>query len=100
MSSERELSILVGSDLHNSRPGLEWFCQLAELRRPRLIAFLGDFVTRQPLSFVKEVLATLRDLAPAVFVIPGNWDPRETLVEIDAAAFDGQHLTEQRFNAL
>ncbi len=89
MSSERELSILVGSDLHNSRPGFEWFCRLAESHRPELIAFLGDIVTKQPLSFVKEVLVSLRGLAPSVFVIPGNWDPRETLVETDAAAYDG-----------
>lgn len=89
MNADRGLSILAGSDLHNSRPGLEWFCHLAEVRQPQLVAFLGDFVTRQPLSFIKEVLATLRDLAPAVFIIPGNWDPREVLVETDAAAYDG-----------
>jgi uncharacterized protein len=89
MTSHGALSILAGSDLHNSRPGFEWFCHLAELRHPELIVFLGDFVTKQPLSFVKEVITTLRDVAPAVFVIPGNWDPRETLVEIDAAAIDG-----------
>jgi uncharacterized protein len=86
---ERKLELLVGSDLHNSRPGFEWFCQLAEQHRPDLLVFLGDFVNRQPLTFVKEVLATLRLLAPACFVVPGNWDPREALIETDAAAFDG-----------
>jgi uncharacterized protein len=89
MSSERRLTILAGSDLHNSRPGFEWFCQLAEIRQPELIAFLGDIVSRQPLAFVKEVLVTLRSLAPHCFVIPGNWDPREMLVETDIAAIDG-----------
>jgi len=89
MMDEHKLELLVGSDLHNSRPGFEWFCQLAELKRPQLIVFLGDFVNRQPLSFIKEVLASLRLLAPACFVVPGNWDPRETIFEIDAAAFDG-----------
>jgi uncharacterized protein len=89
MSSERRLTILAGSDLHNSRPGLEWFCQVAETRQPELIVFLGDIVTKQPLAFVKEVLVTLRSLAPHCFVIPGNWDPRETLVETDVAAIDG-----------
>jgi uncharacterized protein len=89
MSSERSLTILAGSDLHNSRIGFEWFCHLAEARQPELIAFLGDIVSKQPLAFVKEVLASLRSLAPHCFVIPGNWDPREMLVETDIAAFDG-----------
>lgn len=83
------VQLLVGSDLHNSRPGLEWFCNLAEELRPDAIVFLGDFITRQPLSFTREVLATLRMLASACFVVPGNMDPRETLVEFDIAAFDG-----------
>lgn len=89
MSSERRLTVLAGSDLHNSRPGFEWFCRLAEVRQPDLIAFLGDIVSRQPLAFVKEVLVTFRSLAPHCFVIPGNWDPREMLVETDIAAVDG-----------
>lgn len=89
MSSERRLTVLAGSDLHNSRVGFEWFCHLAEVRQPELIAFLGDIVSRQPLALVKEVLVTLRSLAPHCFIIPGNWDPREMLVETDAAAFDG-----------
>jgi Icc-related predicted phosphoesterase len=89
MMDEHKLELLVGSDLHNSRPGFEWFCQLAEAQHPQLIVFLGDFVNRQPLSFIKEVLVSLRLLAPACFVVPGNWDPRETIFEIDAAAFDG-----------
>lgn len=89
MSADGRLTMLVGSDMHNSRPGFEWFCRLAELHKPGLLVFLGDFITRQPLSFTKEVLSALRGLAPHCFIIPGNWDPRETLVEIDAAAFDG-----------
>jgi len=83
------VQLLVGSDLHSSRPGLEWFCHLAELHEPDAVVFLGDFITRQPLSFTREVLATLRQLAPACFVIPGNMDPRETVVELDIAATDG-----------
>ena len=89
MSTKRQLTILAGSDLHNSRPGFEWFCHLAEVRQPQLIAFLGDIVSRQPLAFVKEVLVSLRSLAPHCFIIPGNWDPREMLVETDIAAIDG-----------
>lgn len=86
---EHTLELLAGSDLHNSRPGFDWFCGLAEQLRPELIVYLGDFVNRQPLSFIREVLVTLRQLAPACFVVPGNWDPREVLIEIDAAAIDG-----------
>lgn len=81
--------MLVGSDLHNSRPGLDWFCALVEQRRPELIVFLGDFINRQPMLFLREVLGILRALAPACYVIPGNWDPREAPLEIDIAAFDG-----------
>jgi len=91
--STPRLKILVGADLHNSRSGLDWFCKLAAAHKPELITFLGDIINEQPLTFFKEVLGVLRDLAPAVFVIPGNWDPREALVEMDIAAFDGlKHL--------
>jgi uncharacterized protein len=89
MSMPRGLTILAASDLHNSRQGFEWFCQLAAQRQPQLITFLGDFITKQPMAFVKEVLLSLRELAPNCYVIPGNWDPREVLVEIDIAAIDG-----------
>jgi hypothetical protein len=89
MSEPSTLKMLVGSDLHNSRPGLEWFGHLAGFRHSDLIVFLGDFVTQGPLQFVREALATLRTLSRACFVIPGNWDPREALVELDTAAYDG-----------
>jgi Icc-related predicted phosphoesterase len=87
--SARSLEILVGADLHNETRHAHWFYDVAEERRPELIIFLGDFITGEPLSETRDMLAALRHLAPACFVIPGNWDPRETLVAIDEAAFDG-----------
>lgn len=85
----RSLRLLLAGDLHGSEKGLAWFYSQAEELKPELIVFVGDFVTGGPLSFVRDVLASLRDLAPQVFVIPGNWDPRESLVAMDEAAFDG-----------
>ena len=89
MTAEDKLRILAGSDLHNSRTGFEWFCRFIEQDRPDLVIFLGDFITRQPLSFTREVLAALRTLATACLIVPGNWDPRETLAEIDSQAGAG-----------
>jgi len=81
--------MLVCTDLHNSQEGLGWFAQVAVERSPDLVICLGDFVTGQPMGFIREALGTLRELAPASMVIPGNWDPRESLVEMDIAARDG-----------
>ncbi len=81
--------MLVASDLHNSAEGLNWFAQQAATAGPDLVVFLGDFVTGEPMGFIREALSTLRELAPASMVIPGNWDPRESLVEMDIAARDG-----------
>jgi len=81
--------MLVGGDLHNSQAGLDWFCHVAAERRPELVICLGDIVTGKPMGFIRETLAILRQVAPASMVIPGNWDPRESLVEMDIAATDG-----------
>jgi len=83
------MTILVGSDLHNDEGALEWFCTLAEQHRPDMIAFLGDFVTGGPVSYVREVALTLRPLAEYVLAVPGNHDPRESLVELDIVSIDG-----------
>lgn len=88
MSVGDKLRIIAGSDLHNSRAGFEWFCRIVEQDKPDLVVFLGDFITRQPLAFTREVLAALRSLAAACYVVPGNWDPKETLAEIDAQGGD------------
>jgi uncharacterized protein len=89
MSMPRQLSLLVGSDLHNSQAGWAWFLKLAQARQPDCLVFLGDFVNRQPLDFVKQALKDLHGLARHILVIPGNWDPREALVEFDLQAHDG-----------
>jgi Icc-related predicted phosphoesterase len=81
--------MLVCGDLHNSQTGLDWFSHVAAERRPELVICLGDIVTLKPAGFIRETLATLRQLAPASMVIPGNWDPRESLVEMDIASTDG-----------
>lgn len=83
------LTMLVGSDLHESTAGLDWFRAQALAFNPDLVVFLGDFVTGGPLSFIREVLRELRDLAPHCYVIPGNWDPRDALPLIDKEAYDG-----------
>ncbi len=83
------LSLLVGSDLHNSQPGWDWFLGLAQERQPDCIVFLGDLVNRGPLDFVRQALKDLHGLAPHILVIPGNWDPRAALVEFDLLAHDG-----------
>jgi len=89
----QRLSILVGSDLHGSFSGFEWFSAQAVALQPQLIIFLGDFITVKPLDFLQDTLRDLRNLAPACFVIPGNWDPRESLPVMDTEAFDGlKHL--------
>jgi Icc-related predicted phosphoesterase len=89
MQLDRSLKILAGSDLHNSKQGLEWFIHQAEALQPDLVVFLGDFITGEPLAFIRETLIELRGLAPHCFVVPGNWDPRNALVEIDRQAYDG-----------
>jgi len=83
------LSMLVGADLHESTGGLDWFRAQALAFKPDMVVFLGDFVTGGPLGFIREVLRELRELAPYCFVIPGNWDPRESLPLIDKEAYDG-----------
>ena len=89
----RRLTMLVGSDLHGSAGGFEWFCAQAVALGPELVVFLGDFITGKPLSFLVEALRDLRNLAPNCYVIPGNWDPREALPLLDTEAFDGmRHL--------
>jgi Icc-related predicted phosphoesterase len=85
----RKLTILAGGDAHGNQAGLDWFYGVARERQPQLICFLGDFVNRGPLDFIREALFDLRGLAPACYVIPGNWDPREMLIELDHAAHDG-----------
>lgn len=83
------LRILAGADLHGRAAPADWFYSLARERSPELIAFAGDFVTGRPLEFLREVLRELRGLAPAVYVVPGNWDPRESLIVLDEEAHDG-----------
>ena len=85
----QRLSILVGSDLHNSQAGWDWFVSLAQERPPGCIVFLGDFVNRSPIAFIRQAIKDLHGLAPHIFIIPGNWDPREALVEFDLLAGDG-----------
>lgn len=89
MDSTRSLSLLAGSDLHNNGEGWDWFLAVARQRRPDCIAFLGDFVTREPLEFVIDCARDLIGLADSCLVIPGNWDPRQALVELDRLAGDG-----------
>lgn len=96
MEAASRMEILVGSDLHNDGQALEWFCGLAETHRPDVVVFLGDFITGEPIRFLKEALASIRELADHVLVVPGNHDPRQALVELDIAAFDGlKHLHKQ-----
>lgn len=89
MTEPRTLSILVCTDLHNSPEGLSWFAQQAAALSPQLVICLGDIITAEPMGFLRETLSTLRELAPDSMVLPGNWDPRESLVEMDIAAHDG-----------
>jgi Icc-related predicted phosphoesterase len=85
----RKLTMLVGADAHGHQPGLDWFYGVARERQPQLVCFLGDFVNRGPMEFIKDALFELRSLAPHSYVVPGNWDPREMLIELDAMAHDG-----------
>lgn len=85
----RRLRILASADLHGRAGAAEWFYAEARQRRPDLIVFAGDFITGKPLGFLRESLRELRSLAPAVYVIPGNWDPREGLIAMDEEAQDG-----------
>jgi Icc-related predicted phosphoesterase len=88
----RALKILQCGDLHGSQAGFEWLSAKAGELKPDLICFVGDFVTKGPADFVRYVLAGLREMAPHVYVIPGNWDPRESLVAMDEEAYDGLRL--------
>src|SRR5262249_8339464 len=88
-AASRRLTLLVGSDAHGHQPGLDWFYAVARERQPELICFLGDFVNRGPLEFLKDALLDLRALAKHCYAIPGNWDPRTMLIELDMLAQDG-----------
>jgi Icc-related predicted phosphoesterase len=85
----RSLKILQCGDLHSSEAGFAWLCSQAAELQPDLLVFVGDFVTGGPPDYVRYVLAILRDLAPQCFAIPGNWDPRESLVALSEEAYDG-----------
>lgn len=88
-SPARSLRILATADLHGRAGAAEWFYSQALERSPDLIVFAGDFITGKPLEFLREVLRELRGLAPAVYAVPGNWDPREALITLDEEAQDG-----------
>jgi uncharacterized protein len=87
--AHQRLTILAGADLHHSQAGWDWFINLAQQRQPGCVVFLGDFVNRGPLNFIRQALKDLHGLAPHAAVIPGNWDPRAALVEFDLHAHDG-----------
>ena len=86
---DRKLRMLVGGDLHNHQRAMRWFYRQAEQEQPDLIIFLGDFVNSEPLEFIREICASLRDLAPSVLVIPGNHDPRQSLITFEEESYDG-----------
>jgi Icc-related predicted phosphoesterase len=88
-AAPRKLTLLAGADAHGNQAGLDWFYSVAGERQPDLVCFLGDFVNRGPMEFIKDALFDLRRLAPHSFVIPGNWDPREMLIELDHLSTDG-----------
>jgi Icc-related predicted phosphoesterase len=85
----RDLSIMLVSDLHGREAGLDWLSERLKAEAPEVLLFAGDFVTAKPLSFVREVLREIRTLAPHILVIPGNWDPRESLIVFDEESLDG-----------
>ncbi|MCB1221058.1 MAG: metallophosphoesterase family protein [Planctomycetales bacterium] len=85
----RSLRMLVGGDLHNHQRAMRWFYKLAEQQQPDLIVFLGDFVNGEPLEYIREICASLRTLASHVFVIPGNHDPRQSLITFEEESYDG-----------
>jgi Icc-related predicted phosphoesterase len=87
--TNRKLTILAGADAHGHQPGLDWFYGIARERQPQLLCFLGDFINRGPLEFIREALLDMRALAPHCFVIPGNWDPRQMLITLDELSHDG-----------
>ena len=89
MAGKRELSIVLAGDLHGREEGLDWLTGELARQRPDLLLFVGDFVTGKPLSFVREVLREIRGSADRIFVIPGNWDPRESLIIFDEESLDG-----------
>lgn len=86
---DRKLNMLVGGDLHNHQRAMRWFYRQAELEQPDLIVFLGDFVNEEPLEFIREICASMRELAPNVLVIPGNHDPRQSLITFEEESYDG-----------
>jgi Icc-related predicted phosphoesterase len=86
---DRKLRMLVGGDLHNHQRAMRWFYKLAEREQPELIIFLGDFVNSEPLESIREICASLRELAVNVLVIPGNHDPRQSLITFEEESYDG-----------
>ena len=89
LQQNRRLRVLLGGDLHNRFEAMRWFYRLAEKHQPDLIIFLGDFVNGEPLEFIREICSSLRDLAPFVFIVPGNHDPRQSLITFEEEGYDG-----------
>ncbi len=85
----RALRMLVGGDLHNHQRAMRWFYRLAEQEKPDLIIFLGDFVNSEPLEYIREICASMRSLATNTLVIPGNHDPRQSLITFEEESYDG-----------
>jgi Icc-related predicted phosphoesterase len=88
-SIPRPAVLLVGGDLHGNAAGASWFLERIVEHKPDLVIFLGDFVSGGPGSYIKEYIRDLRHVARAVFIVPGNWDPREAPALIDAECIDG-----------
>jgi hypothetical protein len=88
----RAVTLLVASDMHGSLPGLDWLVSIARQRKPDILVYLGDFVTGGPERFLLEAARDMRELAPNVLLIPGNHDPRESLVRLERECYDGMKL--------
>jgi Icc-related predicted phosphoesterase len=88
-STKGTLSILLAGDLHGREEGLDWLMRQLAAERPDLLLFVGDFITGKPLPFVREVLREIRGHADHIYVVPGNWDPRESLIIFDEESLDG-----------
>lgn len=84
-----DLRLLLCGDLHGHESGLDWLEQLAASEKPDVLLFIGDFITGEPVQFLRECLRAMRPLAKHVLVIPGNWDPRDSLLYFDEEAMDG-----------
>jgi putative phosphoesterase len=75
------MKVLVIVDIHKSETALDITKKFLEQYNPDLLIIAGDITTFRPLSFTEDFIEGLPNIK--TLALPGNCDPRETLIVLD-----------------